>query len=55
MSAGEGGWDGPVDDNSAFLDDAPRANHDGPCNGKDGRLWVDDGACIDQVCEWSHE
>ena len=39
---GAGEVDGPVDDDGTFLDDAAGANDDGPSDGEDGRLWVDD-------------
>jgi hypothetical protein len=35
----------PIHDDGTLLDDAARANHDGPRNGKDGRFGVDYSAC----------
>ena len=43
---GEGEVDGPVDDDGTFLDDAAGAYDDGAGDGEDGRLWVDDRACV---------
>ena len=33
----------PVHDDGSFLDDAVGPNHDGTCNGKNGRFGVYDG------------